>query len=229
MTSDRETRAEAREGGGPKVSVKARRSRSAAQAEKRARILAAASEMFNRLGYDGASMNDIATEAEVSKPTLYVYFTNKESLFAALIEDMMCATPELALVLDAEAGDMLETLTRYGVNLTKKIIQPANIALFRLVIGAAGKFPAIGRMMFEAGPQKAVSRLTEYLCAQQAKGRLCVPDPELAAYQLLDLMQTRHLRRLVFNVAGMPSAADIEASVASGVRLFVAAHAVPSP
>ena len=209
--------------GGP-AEPKPRRSRAAAQAEKRAKILAAASEVFNRLGYDGASMNDIAAEAKVSKPTLYVYFTNKESLFAALIEDMVGSSPELALVLDAADPDVAGVLTRYGVNLMKRIAQPASIALYRLVIGAASKFPEVGRMTFAAGPERAATRLAEYLAAQNQTGRLRVPDVELAAYQLLDLMQTRHLRRLAFNVAGTPTISEIEGSVASGVGLFLAGY-----
>ena len=53
---------------------------------KRAQILDGAMRIFMRLGFDASSMNDITREAGVSKGTLYVYFKNKEDLFAAIIQ-----------------------------------------------------------------------------------------------------------------------------------------------
>ena len=43
--------------------------------------------MFLAEGFEGASMNDIAKAAGVSKGTLYVYFENKERLFAAIVAE----------------------------------------------------------------------------------------------------------------------------------------------
>ena len=43
--------------------------------------------MFLAQGFEGASMDDIASKAGVSKGTLYVYFENKERLFAAIVEE----------------------------------------------------------------------------------------------------------------------------------------------
>src|SRR5690606_35877710 len=53
---------------------------------KRAAILEAAKAMFTRLGFDGASMDQIAAEAGVSKLTVYSHFGDKESLFAAAVQ-----------------------------------------------------------------------------------------------------------------------------------------------
>ena len=61
-----------------------RRSRTPAKVRQ---ILGGAREVFLRLGFDGASMGDIARAAGVSKGTLYVYFENKAELFSALIAD----------------------------------------------------------------------------------------------------------------------------------------------
>jgi AcrR family transcriptional regulator len=51
---------------------------------RRTRLLDAADRIFARLGYDGASMEDIAFEAGVGKPTLYRYFPSKAELFEAV-------------------------------------------------------------------------------------------------------------------------------------------------
>jgi AcrR family transcriptional regulator len=55
--------------------------------EKRRQILDGATRVFLNTGYEGASMSVIAQAAGVSKGTLYVYFTNKEALFNAVVEN----------------------------------------------------------------------------------------------------------------------------------------------
>ena len=47
---------------------------------KRRQILDGARKVFMNLGFDGASMNEIARAAGVSKGTLYVYFADKNRL-----------------------------------------------------------------------------------------------------------------------------------------------------
>ena len=51
---------------------------------KRRQILDGARKVFMDLGFDGASMNEIARSAGVSKGTLYVYFADKNRLFEAI-------------------------------------------------------------------------------------------------------------------------------------------------
>lgn len=52
--------------------------------KRRHRLLAAAARVFARHVYAQASMDEIAHEAQVGKPTLYRYFPSKEALFAAV-------------------------------------------------------------------------------------------------------------------------------------------------
>jgi len=204
--------------------ARVRRNRQESQVEKRALILRAAKTTFERSGYDGASMSDIATEAGVSKPTLYVYFDSKERLFDALIEEVSCSVPESVLVLDVADPDIESQLVRCGVALMEKIARPEKIDLLRVVVGAAGKFPEVGQKFFAAGPGRGIEKLRTFLAAMVANRRLEIPDVELAAFQLLELIQSVHLRRMLFRVAEMPTRAEIERTVASGVRVFLAAH-----
>lgn len=52
--------------------------------EKRDRIIRAAIEVFGAVGFDTASMAEIAAGAQVAKGTLYLYFPSKTSLFEAV-------------------------------------------------------------------------------------------------------------------------------------------------
>jgi len=53
--------------------------------QRRNDILNAAERKFFAKDYDDVSMDEIARELELSKPTLYLYFRNKESLFFAVV------------------------------------------------------------------------------------------------------------------------------------------------
>jgi len=203
---------------------KQRRSRLDSQTEKRAAILQAARLVFQRSGYDGASMNDIAIEAAVSKPTLYVYFDSKEKLFDALIDTMNASVPETVLELDASDPDLESQLVRCGVGLMVKITDPERIEMLRVVTGAAGQFPEVGQKFFAAGPGRGIEKLKTYLTAAAGRGWLKVTDPELAAYQLLDLVQSIHIRRMLFAVAPSPSRQEIERTVRAGVKVFLSAY-----
>lgn len=52
---------------------------------KETRILDAAFDLFYRHGYRKVSMSDIAEASQMSRPTLYASFANKEAVFAALV------------------------------------------------------------------------------------------------------------------------------------------------
>lgn len=56
--------------------------------ERREQILQVALEVFAQQGYHGASMNDVADAAGVTKPVLYQHFDSKRDLYKALLDDV---------------------------------------------------------------------------------------------------------------------------------------------
>ena len=51
---------------------------------KREAVIHAAARAFNEHGYHNTSLDDIAAALEVTKPTIYYYFPDKEELFAQM-------------------------------------------------------------------------------------------------------------------------------------------------
>jgi AcrR family transcriptional regulator len=51
---------------------------------RRQQILVAAKRVFAAKGFNRATMEDVATEAELSPGTIYIYFKNKDELYASL-------------------------------------------------------------------------------------------------------------------------------------------------
>src|SRR5262245_14202609 len=63
-----------------------RRANAQLQADRRAESLVAAQRCFVRSGFDGASMQDICTEAGMSPSNLYRYFPSKQALIAGIAD-----------------------------------------------------------------------------------------------------------------------------------------------
>ena len=73
--------------------------------KKRRNILDAARSLMLRNGLRGTTMEAIAHEAGVAKPTLYAKFSDKDAVFFAVIEDIVqsvCGAFEIAIEGDAE-------------------------------------------------------------------------------------------------------------------------------
>ena len=52
--------------------------------QRRQEIIAAAEKVFFKQGVDNATMDDVAEQSELSKATLYLYFSSKEEIYAAI-------------------------------------------------------------------------------------------------------------------------------------------------
>lgn len=192
--------------------------------EKRRQILDGAREVFLARGFDAASMGDIAAAAGVSKGTLYVYFENKQKLFAALVAEQCRQTAERAFVLDAVDQDARAALTKLGKSFIDGLTRPQHVATIRIVTAVAGKLPELGRIFLDSGPRAGAARLSDWLRAKIARGELKISDVELAAWQFLSLCQGPVLAPIILGGEQRPSNARIDQVVASAVDAFFAAY-----
>lgn len=194
---------------------------------KRQQILEAAGRLFAAVGFDAASMSDIASEANVSKPTLYVYFTSKEQLFSAICAERRNRNVAELIAILVPGAPVEETLTSFGIAALKRLLEPFVIAAHRTVIGVAERMPEIGREFFEAGPKRLAGALAAYLDGHVAAGRLRTDDTYLAAVQYLELIQATIYRPRLYGATDAKlSDRDVERIVKSAVRLIIAGYGV---
>jgi AcrR family transcriptional regulator len=189
--------------------------------KKRRQILEGARKVFHDKGFDGASMNDIARVAGVSKGTLYVYFENKERLFLDLIAEEKRADLWPIVSLDPEDHDIASVLNRFGQEFLKLLSRPYYIKAMRTVFSIVERMPEIGADYYSRGPQVCMEKLAAYLEAQAKAGVVEIEDSLLAAQQFMDLSQSGLLRRLLFNAAPTPSEAEIALQVSRAVTFFL--------
>ncbi|MGZ3419178.1 MAG: TetR/AcrR family transcriptional regulator [Polyangiales bacterium] len=75
--------------------------------DKRERIVRAATTLFNRYGFKRTSVDLLAREAGVAKPTVYAYFDDKEAIFRAVVEHV-CDELEAAARAASESDAPIE-------------------------------------------------------------------------------------------------------------------------
>ncbi len=90
----------------------AARPRTRIQAKNRAAILDAALEVFSTHGFRGATVDQIAAEAGLSKPNLLYYFPSKEAIHTALLERLLDTWLDPLRAIDP-GGDPLEEVLAY--------------------------------------------------------------------------------------------------------------------
>jgi TetR/AcrR family transcriptional regulator len=116
-------------------------SRQMRSAETRAAILAAAAGIFAKSGLAGARTDAIAAAAGVNKALLYYYFTSKESLYEAVVEDHFCEFNRRAMEVLTGPGPARAVLLRYvSVHFDFISARHQSAPLFQQVMMTGGKF-----------------------------------------------------------------------------------------
>src|SRR5258706_7187845 len=144
---------------------------------KAQQILAAARQVFAEQGYGSASMDVIARTAGVSKATLYAHFTGKDALFATMV-GIECR--RMSAVLDAptfDESDVRAALRQVAARFIEKLMSGQALAIYRIVVAETPRFPELGRIFFEAGPNRLLGRFAEFLRRADERGLLAGAQP----------------------------------------------------
>lgn len=192
---------------------------------KRRQIMDGARRVFMDLGFDGASMNEIARAAGVSKGTLYVYFTDKSRLFEAIVEQESLEHGKSAFTFDP-AKDAEITLRDFGRAYIEVLCRPDGGSAVRTVMAIAERMPDVGRRFYEKVLAHSINRLAGYLDARVKAKQLAIENTELAAAQFMMMCQATLFQPYVFQAKPAPSADQIARVVDSATRIFLSAYQV---
>ncbi|MBL9074685.1 TetR/AcrR family transcriptional regulator [Tabrizicola sp.] len=185
-------------------------------------ILDAALTVFAASGYSGTTMDAVAAEAGVTKPTLYSYFPSKESLFQA----MMLGKRDLMLdVFDHPSHNgMVADLITFAWAYADTVMRPDLLSLARLIIGEVSRFPEIGRAYQASGPDHLLRGIMRYLENQREAGRLVFDDAELAAQDLWGLILSAPRTQALYMPDAVPDRATLDRYITNGLRVFLKAY-----
>lgn len=192
---------------------------------KREQILAGAMTIFMRDGFTATSMELIAKESGVSKGTLYNHFDSKQALFSTIIERECGAIMGRVFNLDGAGGPPEEVLMKVGVGFMVSVLNPHAMSVYRCIIAESTKFPELGQLFMQSGPEPGAKSLGRYLRRLANDGVLEVDDEVHAAHQFIALCDACLINQAHLQ-ANTPTPQQIQAHVASAVRVFLKGYGV---
>ncbi len=195
-----------------------------APTEKAGSILAAARRMFLASGFGAVSMDAIAREAGASKATLYAYFSSKEELFGAVVASEGARYFGGFSARELDPSEVEASLTEIAQRFLELVLSSDAIAVNRITVAEAVRFPQLGEAFWRAGPERTRGQIEAFLRRADAAGTLAVADPRLAAEQFIALLRgDLHLRQLL-RLDAPATAAELSAAVDGAVAMFLRAY-----
>lgn len=187
-------------------------------------VLEGARKVFMADGFEGASVDDIARQANVSKATLYSYFPDKRLLFME-VANQECARQSQAAIdnIDMSAAPR-QVLSQAGRHFLRFITSKFGQQVFRICVAESDRFPEIGRAFYRSGPERMRAEMAEYFAGSIARGELQIDDLALAADQFGELCKADLWPRLMFGVISSVSEDDIARVVDGAVETFLARY-----
>jgi AcrR family transcriptional regulator len=169
--------------------------------EQEQRILEVARNLFTQRGFSNVAMRDICRAANVTPPTVYYYFKNKEALFSAVVRktitmsefiDRLNAESQKAKDSESEVRAFTKTYLSYFPK------DRLNVGLY--VRRSTELLDSIGRKTLQGELTRIQSVLTSIVEKGIARGEFRKTDPGMAAECLLGMMnrfvfQQIHFRR----------------------------------
>ncbi len=144
------------------------------QTEKRERILEAALEVFSQHGFRGATIDQIADAAGMSKPNLLYYFRSKEAIHETLIKRLLETWLDPLRALD-DIGDPLTELRSYirrKLEMARDFPRESRLFANEIIQGA----PRI-RAILETELKALVDEKAEVVRGWMRAGRIARTDP----------------------------------------------------
>lgn len=172
--------------------------------QTREQIRAAAQRLFLQHGYLATSTDAILVEAGISsKETLYRHYASKEDLFVDVLSNMTLAQPHISSLLAQmpvphDLPSLHQALTSLAREILSLMSQPEYLALLRITVAEAPRFPQLGSLFRSTVPERGISILTALL--RQAREQQIIADVDFDAvtHALLGGLLTYAILDMVF-------------------------------
>lgn len=200
--------------------------RSRQLAARREQLIAVAEQLFLQHGFANTSVNTIVRDAGGSLATLYAEFGSKEALFESVLSERAARFFPDDRRSPRQPLDARAELRAVATHMLKRMLSPDGLAVYRLAVHEAPRFPALRKALLEVGLPGLVTRTARYLGDLAAAGTLSVASSagamRAAAGQLIALVQGQ----MVFSAAcgAEFSARERAAHVNAAVEAFLAIY-----
>tara|TARA_A100000171_G_scaffold46402_2_gene51206 strand:- start:402 stop:1007 length:606 start_codon:yes stop_codon:yes gene_type:complete len=189
---------------------------------KRTAILQTALAVFCEVGFEAASMSQIAARVGGSKATLYNYFPSKEELLLEAMHASAREHGENIIALIGSNGDVRLQLIRFANSLMQVLATAETQQLLRVAISVSGK-STTGRRFFDLGTEVVWQRVALFMENQAQAGYLRKDDPDVMAMHFRTLCECDLMAHLL-GAGPVLNRDQINAKATLLVDLFLRAH-----
>ena len=183
-------------------------------------IVDVATRLFSETSFEATSVDLIAEKARISKQTFYARFDSKEALFAAVIRrrmnDLLMPAPG-----ESDRGGPIEaTLIRIGIELSKRALSPAAVAIDRLIASEAYQFRQLA-LAYRENAVHARGLIADIFSGAMLKGQIRSADARFLAEQFLYAVVDGPARALILSGKTAKPEQELLEQVRAAVKLFL--------
>lgn len=169
--------------------------------ERPGEVLDAALRLFVRNGFAATKVEDIATDAGLSKGAIYRYFSSKEEIFESLVNraltPMADRTTNIATTSQENPAVLLKNILTMVIAV---LADPDTLALPRLVLMEAGRFPALAAAYRRQVIDKAMAALETIVQRGVDEGVFRPVSPRLAVRNIIGPVFAHILLGQIFGI-----------------------------
>jgi TetR/AcrR family transcriptional regulator, mexJK operon transcriptional repressor len=139
--------------------------------------------LFLERGFDAVTVDEIAKQARVAKRFIYARYEDKSELFVAAIEHGFADRIDMLHAFNPPPAPAELGLMRFGRKLIDLALQPGSLALHRLFLTAAPRFPELAKRFVERNRHRAVGEIERVLVFYADRGDIELQQPQIMAEQ----------------------------------------------
>ncbi len=189
--------------------------------QKHRQIIDAAVVEFQEKGFTGASMDRVSARADVSKRTVYKYFSSKENLFSEIVEIFSQYFAEMAEIQYDPERPIRDQLIDLGWAEGEILMSPEIMSMARMLISETLRNPALAH---EAqGKIDKTKAFNTLMRGAAATGQLSLSDPDAAASEFLSLIKGKAFWPVMLG-ADLVSRDEMEGIIEKSVDMIMARY-----
>lgn len=182
-------------------------------------IIAAAMQLWAERGFAATRLEDVAVGANIAKGTIYRYFTSKEALFEAALQERLVATMERARTM-AQGIDLptRAMLSRFFDAVRTELVDGGSLVFLRVLLSEGHRFPDLVARYEAVVLGHGLATVRAILAAGVARGDLRPEAVDLDPRLLMAPALLLSLWGTVFRTDGLP---DIRTALDQHVDILI--------